>query len=122
MEALWQSFFKSPAAVNKNDNGTLESNDYNITKNDLIALCKYQPVETFIKETDYLLYQTLVNVLVPDVLRAVPSSLTQIIRNFAKSLENMLIGSMSEMPKEIVNIKVSQQHCFLFVCRIYVVD
>ena len=71
-------------------------------------MVKYTPVETFIKETDYLLYQKLVNVLVPDVLRAVPSSLTQIIRNFAKSLENILIGSMSEMPKEIVNVKVNQ--------------
>ena len=29
------------------------------------------------------------------------------IRNFAKSLENWLINSMSEMPSEIVNIKVS---------------
>ena len=60
----------------------------------------------FIKETDYILYQKLVGVLVPDVLRAVPSSLTQLVRNFAKSLENWLIGSMSEMPKEIVNVKV----------------
>lgn len=116
VESLWQSFYKSPAAANKTDNGTLDNNDFNISKNDLITLCNYNPVQIFIKETDYLLYQKLVNVLVPDVLRAVPSSLTQIVRNFAKSLENMLIGSMSEIPKEIVNIKVGcscLEHSFL---------
>ena len=67
--------------------------------------------QVFIKETDYILYQKLVGVLVPDVLRAVPSSLTQLVRNFAKSLENWLIGSMSEMPKEIVNVKVRVTPC-----------
>ena len=67
--------------------------------------------QVFIKETDYILYQKLVGVLVPDVLRAVPSSLTQLVRNFAKSLENWLIGSMSEMPKEIVNVKVRVPPC-----------
>ena len=106
VEALWQAFYRSPAAADKTDNGTLESQDYNISKTMLIVLCKYRPMQEFIKETDYLLYQRLVTLLVPDVLRAVPSTLTQAIRNFAKSLENMLIGSMSEMPKEIVNIKV----------------
>lgn len=119
VESLWQSFYKSPAAINKNDNGTLESNDYDINKADLITLCKYQPVINFIKETDYILYQTLVNVLVPDVLRAVPSSLTQIVRNFAKSLENMLIGSMSEMPKEIVNVKIAAVGAFSQTLRRY---
>ena len=36
------------------------------------------------------------------------------IRNFAKSLENWLISSMSEMPSEIMNIKVS--HFLLYLC------
>jgi len=107
VESLWQSFYKSPAAANKTDNGTLDNNEFSISKNELITFCKYKPVQVYVKETDYILYQKLVGILVPDVLRAVPSSLTQIIRNFAKSLENWLIGSMSEMPKEIVNLKVS---------------
>ncbi|XP_057300076.1 DNA-binding protein RFX2-like isoform X2 [Hydractinia symbiolongicarpus] len=119
VESLWQAFYKSPAAINKMDNGTLEPNDYNVSKNDLVVLCKYKPVQVFIKETDYALYQKLVNILVPDVLRAVPSSLTQTIRNFAKSLENMLIGSMSEMPKEIVNVKVAAVSAFSQTLRRY---
>jgi len=119
VESLWQSFYKSPAAVNKTENGPYATTDNNIEKADLISLCKYEPVQTFIKETDYILYQKLVNVLVPDVLRAVPSSLTQAIRNFAKSLENLLIGSMSEMPKEIVNIKVSAVSAFSQTLRRY---
>nr|XP_012559397.1 DNA-binding protein RFX2 isoform X2 [Hydra vulgaris] len=119
VEALWQAFYRSPAAADKTDNGTLESHDYSISKTMLIVLCKYKPMQEFIKETDYLLYQKLVTLLVPDVLRAVPSTLTQAIRNFAKSLENMLIGSMSEMPKEIVNIKVAAASAFSQTLRRY---
>ena len=89
-------------------------------------MCKFTPVQTFVKEADYALYQKLTDVLVPDVLRAVPSSLTQAVRNFAKSLENLLIGSMSEMPKEIVNIKVMNSYVFsikltLSLCLVIVV-
>ncbi|XP_066922110.1 DNA-binding protein RFX2-like isoform X3 [Clytia hemisphaerica] len=119
VEALWQSFYKSPAAANKADNGTLDNNEFNITKNDLITFCNYKPVQVFIKETDYILYQKLVGVLVPDVLRAVPSALTQIVRNFAKSLENWLVGSMSEMPKEICNVKVAAVSAFSQTLRRY---
>jgi len=119
VEALWQSFYKSPAATNKADNGTLDNNEFNFSKEELVTFCNYKPVQVFIKETDYILYQKLVGVLVPDVLRAVPSSLTQLVRNFAKSLENWLIGSMSEMPKEIVNVKVAAVSAFSQTLRRY---
>ena len=48
------------------------------------------------------------------IYNLVTGGLTQMIRNFAKSLENWLINSMSEMPSEIVNMKVREsylQHC-----------
>ncbi|TNN69433.1 MHC class II regulatory factor RFX1 [Liparis tanakae] len=72
----------------------------------LVVLCKYEPVLRWTKECDNLLYQTLVEILVPDVLRPIPSALTQAIRNFAKSLENWLTGAMMNIPEEMVRIKV----------------
>ena len=45
-------------------------------------------------------------VLIPDVLRSIPSSLTQAIRNFAKSLESWLYSAMLGCPQELVTIKV----------------
>ena len=60
----------------------------------------------FIRNVDYQFYQNLVDVLIPDVLRSIPSTLTQSIRNFAKSLEGWLSGAMLGCPGDIVQIKV----------------
>lgn len=40
-------------------------------------------------------------------------SLTQAIRNFAKSLENWLKGAMHGVPDEMVKTKVSVDFCYL---------
>ena len=44
-----------------------------LSKETLVALTNYKPIQEFVKESDYILYQRLVEILVPDVLRAVPS-------------------------------------------------
>lgn len=41
----------------------------------------------FIRLYDHTFYQSLAEVLIPNVLRPIPPTLTQAIRNFAKSLE-----------------------------------
>lgn len=104
-----------------------------LPKSCLVALCKYEPVLRWTRECDNLLYQTLVEMLIPDVLRPIPSrshcerldsllfllllipilfffspsgALTQAIRNFAKSLESWLTGAMMDIPEEMVRVKV----------------
>lgn len=44
-----------------------------------------EPVQLFMKQVDLVFYQSLIQVLVPDVLKPIPATLTQSIRNFAKS-------------------------------------
>lgn len=39
----------------------------------LVALCKYEPVRLWMRSCDHILYQALVEILIPDVLRPVPS-------------------------------------------------
>lgn len=39
----------------------------------LVALCKYEPVRLWMRSCDHILYQSLVEILIPDVLRPVPS-------------------------------------------------
>jgi len=82
-------------------------------------------VQAFVKKVDFDFYQNLVEVLIPDVLRPIPSichlilkpqfftciqystgSLTQAIRNFAKGLEGWLSSAMTGCPETIMNIKV----------------
>ena len=51
------------------DDGEYESR---LSQSKLVQLCDYEPVVTFVKASDHLLYQTLVEILIPDVLRPIP--------------------------------------------------
>lgn len=42
-------------------------------RENLIALCKYEPIKQWMRSCDHILYQALVEILIPDVLRPVPS-------------------------------------------------
>jgi len=39
------------------------------------ALCGMSAVQQYVRQTDYIFYQTIVGILVPDVLRPIPSQL-----------------------------------------------
>ncbi|CAL4071843.1 unnamed protein product [Meganyctiphanes norvegica] len=117
VENLWKRFWM----INNNNNvGSGSKNSSNEMSDDddgdlasllppsvLQALLQAPPCLEFIRNFDYQFYQNLVEVLIPDVLRSIPSSLTQSIRNFAKSLESWLSNAMSGCPSEVVQIKVS---------------
>uniref|UniRef100_A0A3Q4IAL1 Regulatory factor X, 1b (influences HLA class II expression) n=1 Tax=Neolamprologus brichardi TaxID=32507 RepID=A0A3Q4IAL1_NEOBR len=104
VETLWKSFWRFSQS---NDAESLNHNESEkrLPKSCLVVLCKFEPVLRWTRECDNLLYQTLVEILIPDVLRPIPA-LTQAIRNFAKSLENWLTGAMMNIPEEMVRIKV----------------
>ncbi len=70
-------------------------------------LARCEPVLTFVKKADYQFYQNLVEVLIPDVLRPIPGTLTQAIRNFAKGLEGWLLAAMKGCPDDMILVKVS---------------
>lgn len=74
----------------------------------LYDLSRCEPVLTFVKKADYQFYQNLVEVLIPDVLRPIPGTLTQAIRNFAKGLENWLLSAMNGCPEDIIIVKVME--------------
>uniref|UniRef100_A0AAY4DYB1 RFX-type winged-helix domain-containing protein n=1 Tax=Denticeps clupeoides TaxID=299321 RepID=A0AAY4DYB1_9TELE len=112
IEKLWQSFWCS---VPSND-GTVYIHHTLLA---LLSLCKFEPVKHWMRSCDHILYQALVEILIPDVLRPVPSTLTQAIRNFAKSLEGWLISAMSDFPQEIVRTKVAVVSAFAQTLRRY---
>lgn len=51
-----------------------------LPKSCLVVLCKFEPVLRWTRECDNLLYQTLVEILIPDVLRPIPSELLRPVR------------------------------------------
>ncbi|XP_032394027.1 MHC class II regulatory factor RFX1 isoform X1 [Etheostoma spectabile] len=106
VETLWKSFWRFSQSSDSESLNLHNESEKRLPKSCLVVLCKYEPVLRWTKECDNLLYQTLVEILIPDVLRPIPSALTQAIRNFAKSLENWLTGAMMNIPEEMVRIKV----------------
>ncbi|XP_061093926.1 DNA-binding protein RFX2 isoform X1 [Conger conger] len=122
IEKLWQTFWYSTAP--SSDGATPlpnseEDSDGVVCREKLVSLCKYEPVRLWMRSCDHILYQALVEILIPDVLRPVPSTLTQAIRNFAKSLEGWLTSAMRDFPQEIVRTKAAVVSAFAQTLRRY---
>ncbi|XP_056628434.1 DNA-binding protein RFX2 isoform X1 [Triplophysa dalaica] len=124
IEKLWETFWYSTAP--SSDGGTTIPNSEEdmedirgFPREKLISLCKYEPIKDWMRSCDHILYQALVEILIPDVLRPVPSTLTQAIRNFAKSLESWLTSAMSDFPQEIVRTKAAVVCAFAQTLRRY---
>nr|XP_004655056.1 DNA-binding protein RFX2 isoform X2 [Jaculus jaculus] len=122
IEKLWLSFWNSKA--NSDGRALLSASDEEpegaiLPKEKLISLCKYDPILKWMRSCDHILYQALVEILIPDVLRPVPSSLTQAIRNFAKSLEGWLTNAMSDFPQQVIQTKVGVVSAFAQTLRRY---
>jgi regulatory factor X 1/2/3 len=103
VESLWRKFWRSQ----DNNNGDEYEEEKYLSKTKLYLLCKCGPVHQFVWRVDCLLYQSLVDALIPDIFRPIPSSVTQAIRNFAKGLESCLARAMTNFPEEMVHIKIS---------------
>uniref|UniRef100_A0A8C4E3W8 Regulatory factor X, 2 (influences HLA class II expression) n=1 Tax=Dicentrarchus labrax TaxID=13489 RepID=A0A8C4E3W8_DICLA len=110
IEKLWQTFWYSTPD---------DDMEGVIPREKLVALCKYEPIRLWMRSCDHILYQALVEILIPDVLRPVPSTLTQAIRNFAKSLEGWLTNAMTNFPQEIIRTKVAVVSAFAQTLRRY---
>ncbi|XP_054837579.1 DNA-binding protein RFX2 isoform X2 [Eublepharis macularius] len=122
IEKLWQSFWNCKPPTGEAASSVPASEEpceAIVPRHKLITMCKYDPIMKWMRSCDHILYQTLVEILIPDVLRPVPSTLTQAIRNFAKSLEGWLINAMSEFPQQIVQTKVGVVSAFAQTLRRY---
>ncbi|KAF6734514.1 MHC class II regulatory factor RFX1 [Oryzias melastigma] len=117
VETLWKTFWRiQPKSGWRCYNCCSEKR---LPKSCLVLLCKYEPVLRWSRDCDNSLYQSLVEILIPDVLRPIPSALTQAIRNFAKSLESWLTNAMMNIPEEMVRIKVTSANAFAQTLRRY---
>ncbi|XP_061557104.1 MHC class II regulatory factor RFX1a isoform X4 [Phycodurus eques] len=114
VETLWKSFWRfSQSQAGDATLAVHDESEKRLPKSCLVLLCKYDPVLRWSRDCDNSLYQGLVEILIPDVLRPIPSALTQAIRNFAKSLESWLTNAMMNIPEEMVRIKEQAS----WVCR-----
>ena len=70
VEIIWQQFWRS---ANNSEDLLDDDPEKIMPKRVLHQLCDWPPVQDYVKTMDYLFYQNLVEVLIPDVLRAIPS-------------------------------------------------
>lgn len=73
----------------------------------MLLVCKMKAVEEFVRNVDYKVYQHVLEILLPDVLRPIPSGMTQAIRNFAKILESSVASTMQGYPEPVVDVRVT---------------
>ncbi|XP_013117122.2 DNA-binding protein RFX2 [Stomoxys calcitrans] len=114
IEFLWRDFWRE----NPNLDECGDEEKY-LSKTKLYLLCHCAGVQKFVREIDYQFYQNMVDVIIPDVLRSIPNSLTQAIRNFAKNMEIWLCESMIGVPERMVQIKSSAVSAFCQTLRRY---
>ncbi|XP_029469284.1 transcription factor RFX3 isoform X3 [Rhinatrema bivittatum] len=124
IEKLWQTFWRySPSPSTDGTTITESSNlseiESRLPTAKLISLCKNESVLKWMCNCDHVMYQVLVEILIPDVLRPIPSALTQAIRNFAKSLEGWLTNAMNNIPQRMIQTKVAAVSAFAQTLRRY---
>uniref|UniRef100_A0A4W6CNA8 Transcription factor RFX3 n=1 Tax=Lates calcarifer TaxID=8187 RepID=A0A4W6CNA8_LATCA len=90
-----------------------------LPRSQLLVLCRNEAVLKWMSTCDHLMYQALVEILIPDVLRPIPSALTQAIRNFAKSLEGWLNNAMNAIPQRMIQTKIAAVSAFAQTLRRY---
>ncbi|CAK6445413.1 unnamed protein product [Pipistrellus nathusii] len=121
VETLWKTFWRYNLnqASEAPTLAVQDEAEKRLPKANLVLLSKFEPVLQWTKHCDNVLYQGLVEILIPDVLRPIPSALTQAIRNFAKSLESWLTHAMVNIPEEMLRVKVAAAGAFAQTLRRY---
>ncbi|XP_023663982.1 transcription factor RFX3 isoform X2 [Paramormyrops kingsleyae] len=124
IEKLWQTFWRYSPSVSVEgatitENSGVSEIEGRLPRARLLQLCRSEAVLRWMNACDHVMYQALVEILIPDVLRPIPSALTQAIRNFAKSLEGWLNNAMSAVPQKMVQTKVAAVSAFAQTLRRY---
>ncbi|XP_055087679.1 transcription factor RFX3 isoform X1 [Periophthalmus magnuspinnatus] len=124
IEKLWQTFWRytppdSAEGATVTENSSISEIEGRLPRSQLIVLCRHDSVLKWMSTCDHLMYQALVEILIPDVLRPIPSALTQAIRNFAKSLEGWLTNAMNAIPQRMIQTKIAAVSAFAQTLRRY---
>uniref|UniRef100_A0A3B4TMZ1 Transcription factor RFX3 n=1 Tax=Seriola dumerili TaxID=41447 RepID=A0A3B4TMZ1_SERDU len=124
IEKLWQTFWRysppdSVEGATVTENSSISEIEARLPRSQLLVLCRNEAVLKWMSTCDHLMYQALVEILIPDVLRPIPSALTQAIRNFAKSLEGWLNNAMNAIPQRMIQTKIAAVSAFAQTLRRY---
>ncbi|XP_021366636.1 transcription factor RFX4-like [Mizuhopecten yessoensis] len=83
----------------------------------IVPILDYRTIVLLVGVCDSILYKAIANVLMPTVLQALPESLTQVIRRFAKQLDEWLQTALDSLPHGVQKIKFDLARRFAQVLR-----
>ncbi|XP_060081441.1 transcription factor RFX4-like [Ylistrum balloti] len=83
----------------------------------IVPILDYKTIVLLVGVCDSILYKAIANVLMPTVLQALPESLTQVIRRFAKQLDDWLQTALHSLPHGVQKIKFDLARRFAQVLR-----
>jgi regulatory factor X 1/2/3 len=115
-QSLWTDLWRSQ----DNDNDDECEEEMYLSKRRLYLLCKFGPVQEFVRDVDYMLYQKTVETLFPNILNPIQISSTHAICDFAKDVESWLKGAMADCPEEMVCIKLLAVNALTQMLRRYI--
>ncbi|XP_064597027.1 regulatory factor X 4-like [Liolophura sinensis] len=83
----------------------------------IIPILDSQTIATLVGVCDSVLYKAIASVLMPTVFQPLPDSLTQVIRRFAKQLDEWLRTALQGLPAKLIKIKFDLARRFAQVLR-----
>ncbi|KAK3581014.1 hypothetical protein CHS0354_013908 [Potamilus streckersoni] len=81
------------------------------------SILECKTIITLVGVCDSILYKAIASVLMPTVLQALPDSLTQVIRNFAKQLDEWLSVALDSLPENLQKVKFDLSRRFSQVLK-----
>ncbi|EYB85392.1 hypothetical protein Y032_0299g1787 [Ancylostoma ceylanicum] len=104
IEEYWTAFWQPEDDLDDEDKALGQAR---LSQQQLFSLCTLPQIQHWVVSLDLAFYQTLVDILVPDVLMSNMSPfLTQSCRNFAKNVEHYLKKAMQGAPEIIQKKKI----------------
>lgn len=104
IEEYWTAFWQPEEDLDDEDKALGQAR---LSQQQLFSLCTLPQIQHWIVSLDLAFYQTVVDILVPDVLMSNMSPfLTQSCRNFAKNAEHYLKKAMQGAPEIIQKKKI----------------
>jgi regulatory factor X 1/2/3 len=112
IENIWHMFWRSPHINHKFYEDQLSTPKF-------MALCECQEIIEFTKQSDFQFYQFCIEILIPDVLGTLPTTLVQSIRQLAKHLEGWLRNALVNVPENMKQSKMQIINTFSMTLRRY---
>lgn len=115
LEPIWLAFWRS------SNNTATGSNFYEeqLSTDKFVSLCDQEECVEFVKQADFLFYQFVVEILIPDVFGQLPLDLVQAIRNMAKSVEQCMRRALDNVPERMRSVKMNVITAFAMTLRRY---